>query len=528
MDNCLNTSKKILDLLRIPYTKEYLKDTVLTHPEHPSLLAIADAFDKYKIENLAISVGIQKLREMPLPCIIQVKRNHHTLFHVLKEFTGTEAICYDEKNALVRLPMESFQKSWTGVSLLVEKNPDSQEEGILKKQRAKMGINALKISVLALFLLWGLLSFSSRVNQGTDLNIYYTAAYTLVKLAGLVIGSMLLWFEVDEFNPTLQQFCSGGSKTDCNAVLNSKYARLFGDSLSLSTIAFSYFFGTLGYLLISGFSLSAMALLSNLSYLALPIILLSLYYQAFVIKQWCKFCIAIQLALGFEVLFASLSGIGVTQIEVSGLASLFALLLLPVLSWKLIKPLLLHRKQSGLVNRGLKKIKNNPAVLKSLLSKSDRLDQVPDQLGINIRRSTAEYNLIKVCNPFCGPCSKAHPVLEELVDKGKINLQIIFTANPDEENQATEVVRHFMALYSGDNELRLRKALDDWYRNDKKEYSNLSGEYPLNGELAEQTGQLHAMFNWCRDTGITHTPTVFIDGYELPVEYTIEDLKEVL
>jgi len=32
---------------------------------------------------------------------------------------------------------------------------------------------------------------------------------------------------------------------------------------------------------------------------------------------------------------------------------------------------------------------------------------------------------------------------------------------------------------------------------------------------------------WCEKEGITHTPTIFINGYKLPKEYRIEDLKEI-
>ncbi len=36
------------------------------------------------------------------------------------------------------------------------------------------------------------------------------------------------------------------------------------------------------------------------------------------------------------------------------------------------------------------------------------------------------------------------------------------------------------------------------------------------------------MRNWCDAEHITHTPTIFINGHELPKEYSIDDLTEVL
>ncbi|MGS2737720.1 hypothetical protein [Sinomicrobium sp. M5D2P17] len=50
----------------------------------------------------------------------------------------------------------------------------------------------------------------------------------------------------------------------------------------------------------------------------------------------------------------------------------------------------------------------------------------------------------------------------------------------------------------------------------------------MNGELEEQRIKITAMRQWCDIENITQTPTIFINGYELPKEYLVEDLKEVL
>ncbi|MCX2682113.1 hypothetical protein OOZ15_19340 [Galbibacter sp. EGI 63066] len=50
MDNCLNTFLKLLKCLKVKHTKAYAKDTILSHPDYPSMLAISDALEKYNIE----------------------------------------------------------------------------------------------------------------------------------------------------------------------------------------------------------------------------------------------------------------------------------------------------------------------------------------------------------------------------------------------------------------------------------------------------------------------------------------------
>ncbi|WP_262890689.1 thioredoxin domain-containing protein [Gelidibacter maritimus] len=319
----------------------------------------------------------------------------------------------------------------------------------------------------------------------------------------------------------------GYKKINCNVVLDSKQATLFNGTISLSLLGFSYFFGTLSYLVISGFSFAAFSVLGLLSYITLPIILTSIYYQA-VLKQWCKFCIIIQAVLIGEIGIVYFSGFNFMAIAPENLFLLLALFLIPILGWKLIKPMLDKEKESNVHKRALKKIKNNPNVLEGLLVKSRKIKTVTTGLGITLFNDTAKYHVIKVCNPYCGPCAKAHPILENLVNAGKINLQVLFTVHANGEDVKAKPVSHFLAIDELGDRSRIRQALDDWYLAEKKDYETFATKYPMNGELEKQTTKIEAMRQWCDAENITLTPTIFINGYELPKEYSIEDLKEVL
>jgi protein-disulfide isomerase len=46
----------------------------------------------------------------------------------------------------------------------------------------------------------------------------------------------------------------------------------------------------------------------------------------------------------------------------------------------------------------------------------------------------------------------------------------------------------------------------------------------MNGELEKQNNKIEMMDKWCKVTAITFTPTIFINGYQLPDAYTIEDV----
>ncbi len=92
-------------------------------------------------------------------------------------------------------------------------------------------------------------------------------------------------------------FCGVGQKSDCNAVQNSKYAYLFGISNSL--------YGVIIFSLLSLTTISQIIrpkknkqLLIDASAISGFIIALYfIYLQSFVIKEFCKYCMVIDVAM---------------------------------------------------------------------------------------------------------------------------------------------------------------------------------------------------------------------------------------
>ncbi len=530
IDNCVNATKQLLTLLNIKSTSKYLKDCILSHADHPSLLSISDTLEKYQIENLAVKIDINKLKEMPMPCITQVDINNESLFYVLKNVGEETVSYYDNNNKKVTVSIKSFLKIWSGICLLVEMTEQSRENGIEKKLVKKRKQNVLKGSIVILLVSYFIINLLITKDIVDTSLAFYIITYTVLKCIGLTTGVFLLWFEIDKYNPALQNFCSGSSKKiNCNAVFDSKYAKLFNDNLTLSLLSFSYFFGSLFYLLVFGFQATSLSVLGIFSLACLPVILISIYFQALVIKQWCKFCIIIQAVLVSEIFITLFSKFYKNPIDYKVLPLLLALFLIPVLIWTELKPLLKHEKKTNVYRRDLKKIKNNPTVLESLLKKSRKIKTSTEGLGISIsNNNSAKYNIVKVCNPYCHPCAEAHPILEALVDKGSINLQMLFTARVDSNDIKVKPVSHFLSIAKQGDKEKTRHALDDWYQAKHKDYDLFANKYPVNGELKRQNNKIQDMREWCDSENITHTPTIFINGYELPKEYSVNDLEEVL
>src|SRR5690606_39515575 len=59
------------------------------------------------------------------------------------------------------------------------------------------------------------------------------------------------------------------------------------------------------------------------------------------------------------------------------------------------------------------KFKSQPGIFETLLAQSKKITIPPDDMGIIFKGEFAKHKVIKVCSPYCGPCSEIHPILEK-------------------------------------------------------------------------------------------------------------------
>jgi protein-disulfide isomerase len=273
--------------------------------------------------------------------------------------------------------------------------------------------------------------------------------------------------------------------------------------------------------------------------LALPYIGFSIYYQWKVARQWCLLCLQVQGLLFSQFITAFIGGFHIAlplqqippqayMIIAGAFILLFALLLL-------LMPALEKAKEGRQRKTDLARLKHNPQVFEALLGRQKTIEKPADNLGITIGNPDGVYKLIKVCNPYCGPCASAHPAMEELVHNNEeVCLQVIFTATDDDADMKKWPVSHLLAIDTKNDKALTQKALDDWYNAPVKDYAVFANKYPLNGELQQQNKKIKEMREWCDKIGLAYTPTFFIclnmannekKFYQLPDFYTVDDLR---
>ena len=149
-------------------------------------------------------------------------------------------------------------------------------------------------------------------------------------------------------------------------------------------------------------------------------------------------------------------------------------------------------------------------------------------MPLTLGNPNAETTITMVSNPFCGPCAKAHELLDDWLSyRDDIKLKIIFSTADSDDDEKTKVSRHISALALLKDTALVEKALNDWYSQSTKKYDQWALKYPVahHDDLPEVTKKQKA---WCELTEIMFTPTIFIDGYKLPEPYRLEDIKYLL
>ena len=523
-----------LKLLNVKVNDTTVNETLQNHPDWPGLLSISDSLNKWNISNGAGKVEQIQIDQLPVPFMAYTNDREDPLCIVTQVIDVAVQVNSKNYSKAITKSKEEFLKSWTGIYLIAEPNEHSGEKEYEKNKR-KAIINSLipaslfaLLTVFSFFSVYNIINYngSNQVNNITGVYFQY-----LILLTGVVVTCLLLWYEIDKTNPLLQKICTGISKGNCNAILTSKQAKLFS-WLSWSEVGFFYFAGGLLVLSYAGSDVTnTISLLGWLNILALPYTVFSVYYQRQVAKQWCVLCLAVQalLVLGSINVISSNFLTSPSGYSGSVISKSVLLCLLPALFWYSVKPYILHLQEAKNTKREYLRIKFNNEIFETLLKKQKAVTLPVDALGIDLGNPSARNSLIKVCNPYCGPCAQAHPKIDRLLEENaNVKVKIIFTVPNEEGHPLVKPVRHLLAIAEEVNDVKTQKALDNWYLAESKNYEIFAAKYPMNDELLKQGNKIEAMEKWCKATDIRFTPTIFINGYQLPDAYSIEDLQYFL
>lgn len=523
--NAFQTTRQLLRLAGVRVTDASLKTALYHHPDFPSLLAIGDVLKEFQVKSLATRVSPERLIEVPVPALAYLLPNGGT-FVTLRNITSDTVEWYHERRGWQTDTFTNFVALWNGVLLLIDPGPKAGEFDYQRQRRLRW------VEILRLPIVIGILLACIGIwvdLASLSVSIYQTFyAMLFLKLAGVVVSSLLVWYSLDAENSFLQNICQLGNRTNCNSVLNSSSAKIFG-WLSWAEIGLIYFVGGL-LSLIAGTTnaIQITSLLLWLNILSLPYSIWSLYYQGRVVKQWCILCLVVQGIFWLEFAIGQVLDWQInTQINTSVFFTALTSFMVISAFWIIMKPHFESSVQINTLIRTVQQLKFNSEYLRVLSSNQRILPPIfLEMKTITLGNLNAVNTLIVVTTPTCTACRYTYRQLTQLLSEGldEVKCIIILAASLDYQDESNQIARTVLKL----PESKMNDALDDWFAIKPKKTDKWIEKYSVEVPEIEGTQQLHQHLRWCELAGVKSTPTLFLNNVELGHQYDIREVPKLL
>ncbi len=496
-----------------------ISDYIGSHPDFPSLKSVIDFFNETHVQNYALKFDERDLENFNHPFIAHLKEGGGRVIFVYS--VNTEHIIYaDALKGRKIMPKSLFIEKWDGVVIVLEPDELSGEAGYKYKRKVEIINNALLPTTILLFVF--------AVFYGIFLNNAFsfsqeTVLFALVfaHVAGLTFSVLLMRQELNIKTRFTDKLCHIASNTDCDAVTKSKASKIFGP-ITWVDAGVAYFTGGLVSLFISPIT-DTLELLLLVSIFALPYPVFSIMYQWLKIRKWCPFCLSVQ----FTIIFEAVLAFGVLNIQAISIKTVFpvSLIFLAVFLFVLLtKFLYLSDKEKRHAKLELLKIKRDPDIFLHKLLKGERIDIPDDKNALIFGDNQSNVSVTVFLSFHCSACAKRFGSILELIEKKyKIKVQIVLSPGKD-ENKISFMKTVFRMMLSGQNHEILEK-LDIWYKTERSKRHELLETDQDNGiiEGFEEMVEYNSML--FRTEKIVSVPSVYINGYPLPYNYTLDDLK---
>ena len=237
-----NVFTTFINLLGVKYTNTFSNNYFNEHPHKYNLFGLSKMLPDFNIDNVALKLKNREegLLKLETPFIAHMGME----FAVVKTVTEKQ-IQFVWKGQNIESSLHEFLEIWTGVVLLAEPDEKS-EEPEYKKHFIKEGIQAFKKGVLciSLILLFSIMFLNQSVQLSLGINLLL-----LFNIVGIGVSYLLIKKQMHVQSSYADKICLLFKQGDCNDVLDSDAAKLFG-VISWSEIGLGYFIVNLFILLL--------------------------------------------------------------------------------------------------------------------------------------------------------------------------------------------------------------------------------------------------------------------------------------
>lgn len=508
---------RLLEELSVPYTMEYADELYATHPNRDNMLGLCQMCEAYGIAAKGVKVMDKNFDVLSIPSVLHVSGR----FVILTDMT-CEEVTYDWNGQVVTQSKSDFVPSWDGQALLVESDKGAIEPLFSehRKQVFSNYVQSLMFGCLTLLCL-GFMFFQTLCKQNA-LSVFFA----LTDVLGIGTCYLLLQKQTFQSSSITDKACSMFHQKDCNDLLHSDKAKIYG--YSWSEIGLGYF---VAHFLIAWLLPSAVLLLSVVNWCAMCYGIWSVYYQARIARQWCMLCMLVQILLWTNgiasvILLNDILLISELCVFLSvrdGVYFFSVAVAMIVVTHQIASSVVLRKTLRDRTYQ-YRSLKCNVEVFRHLLHLSK---YVPTDIGdstIVFGNEKAKLRITVLANPHCTPCAAKHKQVDELIDRygRQLSVQYIFWAFSAKHKQSN---RFLIAIFQQLDDVKAREVYRKWYESGKNQSDSFMSKYPdidCCTITVEQEMQNHT--SWIARSGFSATPIILVNGYVLPSEYDLMDL----
>lgn len=497
--------------------EEYCQKLIASHPDYPAITSVADTFDQLGINYAVGRKDPKGISEIPTPYLLHMNPSDLMLI---------------ESDADLTDKAEYLKNAWSGIIIKVDDEQqltnDSHQKEFNKEHNRKLGSKALVVlGVLALTIpVLGALS-------------WVTGLWFLTAVIGLAIGMVLVRKELGLTGIKVEEFCRAGKNSDCGEVLESDAATIWR-GIKLTDMVIGYFSFQLLMVLLASWAPSSITTLVHLgviSWLALPMVLYSYYYQGVVTKKWCKLCLLVTFVLISQgamsvYLYAPLQ----SEVLWAPQAIALALVLLPLAIGLTTYLKTKFAENQKLVSEHVlaMRIVQSPNVFTAQISQESNASPQAFDHHITLGNPAAPHQLLLSLNLNCEPCRdlyhKLYEVLQEIGDQFSVSLTFAPNNKRDGIADNEYMIQYWLENVRGkEDETHLTaELLKAWYK--KIDSKSFRKSHPLKAtEMSKETQRLiEDHMAWSQLNGVERSPTMFLNRRLVPMNYRMELLAPTL
>lgn len=454
----------ILKDLDIKHSFLYSRDLFLNQSRNRSLWGIKQLLEKYNVKVTAVKVESNSLDNVSCPFVYQGEDGFYTMLHKPEN-------------------PETFEQAWNGIALLCDTSKAREPHYLLHKAN-DMATMAAPWIILTAALIF--------------LTAYLTDPFSLERTLLAVFSLAGLYFSWK----SAANECSGS----CSAVTGSPAGKILGYSLSVIGMAW-FGISALAIVLIPQW----LPLWNIIAVLALAMPLWSIFWQAAVLKAWCKNCIAVQAAViccaATVIAGGNLGFDSVTWRSAAAIPSLF------IITVHVLHIAFEYYKKAihPPLDISVLKMMSNPQLRNQIVEMGEKVeaDGFPELWTLNPGGKTKVFIALGL---RCSHCKNMFSRILEDQRKGRLSqYHITFALNSMGQDKAIAEVLAATSVQKGSP--AALELLAQWFDNhNSKTFNRLASNLLPTDGVKEA---LDTMDNIAEKLNIKELPFVVMDGHEI-------------